>query len=47
MFVYDITNATSFENLEDWYGIVRKIFKECGDNEKTKLPHMALIGNKC
>lgn len=41
LLVYDITNHASFENLEDWYGTVKKIM-----GSKEKMPHMALIGNK-
>ena len=39
--VYDITNFQSFENLDDWYSMVKKVFELDG-----KLPHMALVGNK-
>ena len=41
LLVYDITNHASFENLEDWYGSIKKIL-----GSKDKLPHMALVGNK-
>ena len=44
LFVYDVTNYSSFENLDDWYGIVKKVFTQNGAS--SKLPHMALIGNK-
>ena len=37
---YDITSRESFQNLEDWYRLVRKTF------EKSKLPYVALVGNK-
>lgn len=40
LLVYDITNHNSFDNLEDWYGTVRKVIG------KEKLPHMGLVGNK-
>lgn len=39
--MYDITNYSSFENLEDWHGILKKVFES-----KGKLPHIALVGNK-
>ena len=39
--VYDITNHASFDNLEDWLSMVRKVF------EGEKLPHIMLVGNKC
>ena len=38
--MYDITNYSSFENLEDWYAAVKKV---CGAGP---MPHMALVGNK-
>ncbi|XP_059174895.1 ras-related protein Rab-28-like isoform X2 [Physella acuta] len=38
--VYDITNYSSFENLEDWYSAVKKV---C---HSGPLPHIALVGNK-
>ena len=37
--MYDITNAQSFDNLEDWLAIIKKT---CGQ----KLPALALVGNK-
>ena len=37
---YDITSKDSFQNLEDWYRLVRKTF------EKAKMPYTALVGNK-
>ena len=37
---YDITSKDSFQNLEDWYRLVRKTF------DKTQLPYIALVGNK-
>lgn len=40
LLVYDITNHNSFDNVEDWYGTVRKVLG------KERLPHMALVGNK-
>lgn len=41
MMVYDITNHSSFENLEDWLSITKKVFEA-----EAKTPHMALVGNK-
>ncbi|KAI0217139.1 Ras-related protein Rab-28 [Lamellibrachia satsuma] len=41
LMVYDITNYASFENLDDWYTAIKKVFEVEG-----KLPHMALVGNK-
>jgi len=42
MFVYDITNYSSFENLDDWFVVVKR---ECFKGD-TKPPHMALVANK-
>ena len=42
MFVYDITNYSSFENLDDWYSYVKKCFKEAGSD----MPKCALVANK-
>lgn len=42
LFVYDITNGDSFENLQDWFRIVTKNFES-----KPKQPYSGLIGNKC
>lgn len=42
LFVYDITNYSSFEDLDDWYGIVKKYV----DKEGRKKPQMGLVGNK-
>ena len=42
LFVYDITNYSSFENLEDWLAVVNRVcFKE-----EARMPHLALVGNK-
>lgn len=40
LLVYDITNYESFQNLEDWYRLVRRTF----DDER--MPYVALVGNK-
>ena len=37
---YDITNYQSFQDLEDWYRLVRRAF------DKDRLPTIALVGNK-
>ena len=42
MFVYDITNYSSFENLDDWLTIVQQ---ECFKGD-AKPPHLALVANK-
>eukprot|EP00658_Telonema_sp_P-2_P042483 TRINITY_DN30503_c0_g1_i2.p1 TRINITY_DN30503_c0_g1~~TRINITY_DN30503_c0_g1_i2.p1 ORF type:complete len:150 (-),score=55.27 TRINITY_DN30503_c0_g1_i2:189-638(-) len=41
LLAYDITNADSFHNLEDWLGVVLKVF----ENEESK-PYLGLVGNK-
>lgn len=41
LLTYDITNYESFQNLEDWYRLVRKTF------EKETMPYCALLANKC
>ncbi|XP_046545205.1 ras-related protein Rab-28-like [Haliotis rubra] len=41
LLVYDITSYASFENLEDWYNMVKKVY-----GKESRLPHMALVGNK-
>ena len=38
--VYDVTAYQTFQDLEDWFRLVRKTF------DKEPLPYMALIGNK-
>ncbi|KAB0355760.1 hypothetical protein FD755_021701 [Muntiacus reevesi] len=39
--VYDVTNYQSFENLEDWYSVVKKV-----SEESETQPLVALVGNK-
>ncbi len=39
---YDITNYQSFQNLEDWYRLVRRTFAD----GSRPLPYVTLIGNK-
>ena len=41
VFVYDVTNSSSFDNLEDWLAIIKKVFAS-----SDKMPHLALVGNK-
>ncbi|XP_076844137.1 LOW QUALITY PROTEIN: ras-related protein Rab-28 [Brachyhypopomus gauderio] len=41
LLVYDITNSQSFENLEDWYNMVKK-----ANEESDVQPVIALVGNK-
>ena len=42
IFVYDITNYSSFENLDDWLAIIER---ECFKDD-AKPPHLALVANK-
>ena len=37
---YDITNYQSFQNLEDWYRLVRRTF------QGSQMPYVTLVGNK-
>lgn len=41
LLVYDITNYQTFENLEDWFGMVKK-----ANEESDVQPVISLIGNK-
>ncbi|XP_049323740.1 ras-related protein Rab-28 isoform X3 [Astyanax mexicanus] len=41
LLVYDITNSQSFENLEDWYSMVKK-----ANEESDVQPVISLVGNK-
>mmetsp|Transcript_39390 Transcript_39390/g.47769 ORF Transcript_39390/g.47769 Transcript_39390/m.47769 type:complete len:226 (-) Transcript_39390:533-1210(-) len=40
LLVYDISNYQSFQNLEDWYQLVKRTF------DKDNLPYVALVANK-
>nr|XP_039256227.1 ras-related protein Rab-28-like [Styela clava] len=40
LLVYDVTNHHSFENLEEWYEIVKSMAHD-------SQPHYALVANKC
>uniref|UniRef100_A0A8C6VGP4 Ras-related protein Rab-28 n=1 Tax=Naja naja TaxID=35670 RepID=A0A8C6VGP4_NAJNA len=39
--VYDVTNQQSFENLENWHNVVKKV-----NEESETQPRVALVGNK-
>ncbi|EDL37574.1 RAB28, member RAS oncogene family, isoform CRA_b, partial [Mus musculus] len=39
LLVYDITNYQSFENLEDWYSVVKTV-----SEESETQPLVALVG---
>lgn len=41
LLVYDVTNHSSFENLEDWLSVIHRVMSQ-GDSR----PHLALVGNK-
>jgi len=38
---YDITNYQSFQDLEDWFRLVRRTFQDA-----SCMPYVALVGNK-
>ena len=38
---YDVTNYSSFANLEDWFRLVRRTF-----SGGATMPYLALVGNK-
>mmetsp|Transcript_26820 Transcript_26820/g.37032 ORF Transcript_26820/g.37032 Transcript_26820/m.37032 type:complete len:227 (-) Transcript_26820:96-776(-) len=40
LLVYDISNYQSFENLEEWYRVVKRTFAG------TTMPYVALVANK-
>lgn len=42
--VYDVTNYQSFENIEDWLKVVKKVTETQGP--EYRKPHLALVGNK-
>uniref|UniRef100_A0A0M3HIH6 Ras-related protein Rab-28 n=1 Tax=Ascaris lumbricoides TaxID=6252 RepID=A0A0M3HIH6_ASCLU len=39
--VYDVTNSSSFESLEDWVNIIKRITKT-----QEKPAQLSLVGNK-
>lgn len=41
LLIYDVTNSTSFANLQDWITMTKRITKNCDKNI-----HMSLVGNK-
>lgn len=41
LLVYDIINIVSFENVEDWYSCVKKVF-----GKDSKMLYLVLVGNK-
>ncbi|XP_026531660.1 ras-related protein Rab-28 [Notechis scutatus] len=41
LLVYDVTNQQSFENLENWHNVVKKV-----NEESETQPRVALVGNK-
>lgn len=42
MLVYDVTNSSSFDILEEWISEIREL-----SDEFPTLPLMAIVGNKC
>jgi len=48
--IYDMTNYSSFANLQDWLNVVKtncEKWKEESKDKSFKMPHLAIIGNKC
>ena len=43
LFVYDITNQSTFDNLEDWWETVKSSLKQ---KDSSSMPVFALIANK-
>ena len=41
IFVYDVTNYDSFQDLEDWMRLVRRSYPE-----SERMPHLIVVGNK-
>lgn len=41
LLVYDVTNRSSFENIQDWLEVIKNAYAK-----SEKKPYMALIGNK-
>ncbi|KAF6032347.1 RAB28 [Bugula neritina] len=44
LLVYDVTNHSSFENIDDWLSVVKKVTETQGP--EYRKPHLALVGNK-
>jgi len=40
---YDVTNQESFDDLQEWYGLIKKHLLE---SEPAEPPHIALVANK-
>lgn len=46
--IYDMTNYSSFSNLQDWLNVVKSNCAKWKEESHTfKMPHLALVGNKC
>ncbi|XP_044577754.1 ras-related protein Rab-28-like [Cotesia glomerata] len=43
LLVYDVTNSSSFEILDEWIAVINEI----NDKQKENKPLMVIIGNKC
>uniref|UniRef100_A0A7S1XYC7 Ras-related protein Rab-28 n=2 Tax=Phaeomonas parva TaxID=124430 RepID=A0A7S1XYC7_9STRA len=43
---YDVTDAQSFADLDDWLGMVHKAFRDPITDEQLPLPHVQVLGNK-
>ena len=42
LFVYDITNYASFDDITDWMEAVESVTSK----DRSRTPHLALVGNK-
>lgn len=43
LLVYDVTNSSSFEILDEWIAVINEI----NDKQEENKPLMVIIGNKC
>ncbi|CAI4227443.1 unnamed protein product [Auanema sp. JU1783] len=41
LLVYDVTNTKSYDNIQDWISVIRRVTKQ-----QEKPPEMILVGNK-
>ena len=42
LLAYDLTNAESFHNLQDWLNVVKKVFTD----KDAAMPYLGLLANK-
>lgn len=46
LIVYDLTNAESLNNADDWLAGLQRVFTDKFTGEKLKLPQTYIVGNK-